>query len=199
MGGTKGLMMNRLAGRTRVSSLAMPLLLSGGGGALNPALAKGINLTIFLVAMYLLVRKPAREFFAARLAQVRQLLEQAAREKQAATAKMAELDARIGRLDVELAAIREQTKHEIEAERVRIEAETAREAARLRETSQREIESAKLVALTELRDFAAKQADTLAEEMILRQLTPEDDARLIGRVIEGMTAAVGQQGQGRDQ
>ncbi len=174
----------------RAYSPAVPVLLLSGGGSLNPALAKAINLTIFLVLMYLLVRKPARDFFAARLASVREMLDRAGREKQAAIAKMADLDARIARLDSELAAIRQQTLDEIEAERVRIEAETRHEIARLQETSRREIESAKLVALTELREFAANQADSLAQEMVRYELTPEDDARLIRRVIEGMSEVV---------
>ena len=76
-----------------IHSLALPFLLSGGGGFLTPAVAKTINLAIFIGAGYLLLRKPTREFFAARLAGVRQVLERAAKEKDAATRKMAELEA----------------------------------------------------------------------------------------------------------
>lgn len=173
---------------SRLISLAAPLfLLAGGGGWLSPGLAKALNLLIFILAMYFLLRKPMREFFAARLASVREMLERAAREKNAATAKMAELDARINRLDEELNGIKAQTEKEAAAERARIEAETQRDIERLKQTAQREIESAKQVALADLRSFAAHQAVDLAEQLIRREIKLEDDARLIQRVGEELT------------
>jgi F0F1-type ATP synthase membrane subunit b/b' len=57
--------------------------------------SKAVNLIIFLGLLYFLLRKPAREFFTTRLAEVRATLQQAAKEKDAASAKMAELDARL--------------------------------------------------------------------------------------------------------
>ena len=75
--------------------------LSGGGGV-HPAIAKAFNLALFLGVMYMLVRKPARQFFADRFALVRATLEHAAREKEAATAKIAALDARLELIPVEL-------------------------------------------------------------------------------------------------
>ncbi len=166
---------------------ALLLLLSGGGGFLTPAVAKTINLAIFILAGYLLLRKPAREFFAARLAGVRELLERAAVEKEAATRKMAELDARISQLGAELDSIKGRTADEAEAERQRIEAETERDIARIRQMAQREIESARQIALNDLRNFAAHQSVEMAEQLIRRELKPEDDARLIQRVGEELT------------
>ena len=85
--------------------------LSGGGGV-HPAIAKAFNLALFLGVMYMLVRKPARQFFADRFALVRATLEHAAREKEAATAKIAALDARLNRNQQEIAnAIRLARQH----------------------------------------------------------------------------------------
>jgi alkylation response protein AidB-like acyl-CoA dehydrogenase len=52
------------------------------------------------------------------------------------------------------------------------------------EQAQREIESAGKAARQELREFAAGQSVQLAEEMIRRDIKPEDDARLVGLRIE---------------
>lgn len=170
---------------SRVCAAGIPFFLfSGGNGFLTPAVAKMINLTIFILAGYFLLRKPAREFFAARLAGVREVLQRAAIEKEAATRQMAELDARLNRLGEELAAIQTRTAEEAAAERQRIEAETERDVTRLREMARREIESARQVALNDLRSFAAHQAVEMAEQLIRHELRPDDDARLIKRVGE---------------
>lgn len=163
------------------------LLLSGGAGLLTPALAKAINLTIFLVAFYLIIRKPVRRMFAERLANVRETLERAVVEKDAANQKMAELDARIARLGVELQGIKARTADEAAAERLRVEAETERELGRIRQMAQREIETARQVAISDLRNFAATQAVDLAEQLVRREMKSEDDARLIQRVGQELT------------
>lgn len=162
-------------------------LLAGGGGWLSPALAKAINLTVFILLFYFLVRKPIRQAFAHRLTGVRELLQRAALEKEAAVKKMAELNTRLDRLDDELSAIRGRTVEEAAAERARIEAETERDIARLRQTARNEIETARQVALSDLRNFAAIRSVDLAEQMIRQEMTPADDGRLIRRVGEELT------------
>jgi F0F1-type ATP synthase membrane subunit b/b' len=163
------------------------LLLAGEG---VPAwIPKTVHLIILIGVLYYLLRKPAREFFAQRLASVREMLERAAREKEAAGAKMAELDARLKRLGDELAQIRTQAQQEAAGERQRIEAETQRDLEKLRLAAQREIEASKQVAIAELREFAATKAVELAEQAIKRELTPEDDARLLQRLGDELSRA----------
>lgn len=160
------------------------LFLAGAGMA---ALSKLVNLTIFLALLIWLLKKPAKEFFANRLAEVRATLQQAAKEKELAATKMAELDARLSRLDTEIAEIKAQAQREAIAERERLEAEARRDIEKLRQSSQREIESAKQIAMSELREFAATKAVDLAEQMIRKELKPEDDARLLQRMGEEMS------------
>jgi F-type H+-transporting ATPase subunit b len=163
------------------------LLLAGDFWTSPTGFPKLINLLIFLGVLYLLLRRPAREFFARRLANVRQLLERAAKEKASASQKMAELDARLNRLDAEVATIREQSNREAAAERERMKTETERDLEKLRITTNREIESAKQIALSDLREFAATKSVELAEQIIRRELTPDDDARLLRQVSEELS------------
>lgn len=156
-----------------------PVLLAGG---LHPAIPKAFNLIVFIGVLYLLVRKPAGDFFAARLAEVRSTLDRAAKDKAEAEAKMSELNARLSKLDTELADIRTQSQREAAAERTRLQNEAKADAEKLRATAQREIEGAKQAALVQLREFAANQAIALAEQQIRRELTPQDDAMLLQRV-----------------
>jgi F-type H+-transporting ATPase subunit b len=162
------------------------LLLAGGFWTSPAGFPKLVNLLIFLGILYYLLRRPVREFLAQRLASVRQMLERAAKEKEIATMKMAELDARLNRLDAELTGIREQAGREAAAERERMKAETERDIEKLRLTTNREIEAAKQVAMADLREYAATKSVEFAEQIIRRELTPEDDARLLRRVSEEM-------------
>ncbi|NOT62326.1 MAG: hypothetical protein HOP19_19130 [Acidobacteria bacterium] len=164
-----------------------PILLSGAGAWWLPIVSKAFNLTLFLAVMYFLVRKPAREFFATRLAEVRAALNQAAKEKAAADAKMTELGVRMSKLDAELADIRHQSVREAEAERQRLETETKADAEKLRTLAAREIEGAKQSALVQLREFTAEKAVELAEQMIRKDLTPQDDAKLLRSVSAELT------------
>jgi F-type H+-transporting ATPase subunit b len=161
-------------------------LLAGGFWTSPTGFPKLVNLLIFLGILYFFLRRPVHEFFAQRLASVRQILERAAKEKEAATMKMAELDARLNRLGAELAGIREQANREAAAERERMKSETERDIEKLRLTTNREIETAKQVAMGDLREYAATKSVELAEQIIRRELTPEDDARLLRRVSEEM-------------
>src|SRR5215813_1792779 len=110
-----------------------PLLLSGGFWTSPAGFPKLVNLVIFLTVLYLLLRKPTREFFRQRLTGVRETLDKAAREKQQATEKMAELDARLNRLDADLREIKTQSDRDAAAERTRMEAEARRDVEKIRE------------------------------------------------------------------
>jgi F-type H+-transporting ATPase subunit b len=144
---------------------------------------KFINLAIFVIALYLILRRWMTAAFADRRDTIRRDLERAKRERDQALAKLKELEERLSRLDSEVAAIGEQSKREAAEERERIAKNTETEVAKLSEQAQREIESAGKAAKHGLRRFAAEKSVALAEEMIKRDLRPDDDARLITRNI----------------
>ena len=60
---------------------------------------------------------------------------------------------------------------------------------KISQQAQREIESAGKAARHELQRYAAETSVNLAEQLIRRDLKPEDDARLIARNIEGLGGA----------
>ncbi|MBO0726275.1 MAG: ATP synthase F0 subunit B [Blastocatellia bacterium] len=164
-----------------------PLLLSGSFWTSPTGFPKLVNLVIFLTILYLLLRKPTREFFRQRLASVRETLDRAAREKQQATEKMTELDARLKRLDADLREIKTQSDRDAAAERTRMDAEARKDVEKIREMAAREVDAAKQVALADLRAFAATTAVDLAEQMIRREMTLADDAKLVARVGEELS------------
>lgn len=143
-----------------------------------PTVAKLVNLLIFVGVMLYFLRRPIKEAFRARRESIRAELMRAEEEKAAAVAQLREVEGRLSRLDTEVEAIRAQAQREAAEERVRIERATEEEMRKIREQARREIESAAKAARAELRTFAAEQSVRLAEEMIRRDIRPEDDARL---------------------
>ena len=147
---------------------------------------KFVNLAIFVLAMvYILTRKAKLgEAFKARREGIKQELARAQQERDAALAKLKEVEERLGLLATEVATIKEQSVREAAEERERIARSTETEINRLSEQATREIESAGKAAKKELRRYTAEQSVRLAEEIVRREMKPEDDARLIANNIE---------------
>lgn len=147
------------------------------------------NLLLFVGLMVYILRRPVGEAMRARREGIRRELMRAQEERAAALAKLEEVEARLARLDDEVKAVREQAEREAAEERERISRSTEDEMRRLREQARQEIESAAKSARYELRRFSAEQSVRMAEEMIRREMRPEDDARLIGEYVEELGGA----------
>lgn len=152
---------------------------------------KFINLAIFvLILIYLLTKKAnLGEAFRARRESIKKELARAQLERDAALQKLKEVEERFARLDTEVASIKEQSQLEAAEERERIAQSTETEIAKLSEQARREIENAGKAAKKELRRYTAEQSVRLAEDLIRREIKPEDDARLIARNIEDLGGA----------
>jgi F-type H+-transporting ATPase subunit b len=143
---------------------------------------KFVNLAVFVcIAVYIHRRlgRPIRQALRARGERIKLELRDALLERDRALRKLEEVEARLSRLDEEVALAREHARLEADAESERIRSSTEAETAKLREQGQREIETAAKIAKQELRRFAAEQSIKFAEESVRRELTPEDDSRLI--------------------
>lgn len=152
---------------------------------------KFVNLFIFVsVMVYILVRwARLGEAFRTRREGIKRELEKARTERDAALAKLKEVEDRLTGLNDQLANIRERSQQEAAEERERISRSTQDEISKLTAQAQRDIENAAKAAKSELRRFTAEQSVRMAEELIKREMRPEDDVRLIGRNIEEMGAA----------
>ena len=146
---------------------------------------KFLNLAVFVVVLVIAMRKfGVREMFRDRKETIARELARAQQERDAALAKLKEVEERLGLLDTEVATIKEQAVREAAEERERIARSTETEITKLSEQATREIESAGKAAKKELRRYTAEQSVRLAEEIVRREMKPEDDARLIANNIE---------------
>lgn len=171
----------------------------GGGGGFNefyntylnyPGFEawKFLNLFIFVGVLVWLLKKPLSDAFKAKREAIRQELIKAKEERDAALAKLSEVEARLAKLDSETAQIREQAQRDAELEAERIAAQTELDIAKLRENARREIEAAAAQAKRELKRFSAEESIRLAEEMLRQQVKGDDAARLVAASINGLGA-----------
>ena len=163
------------------------IVLLAEGGAWPVALsdvARVFNLFLFVLLMYFLLRRPIGAAFRARQEGIRRDLMRAQEERDAALAKLEEVEGRLANLDAEVEAIRAQAERDAREERARIARSTEEDIRKLREQSRREIESAGKAARAELRAYAAEQSVRLAEDIIRREMRPEDDERLVKEYVE---------------
>ena len=157
--------------------LTMLFLAENGQGL--PLHWKIVNLVIFLGVMVFLVRKPFSQAMIDRRDSIKSELTRAKAEKEAAEAKLREIQGRFNRLEQEIAEIRDKAEKEAQAEYSRLTKQTQEEAERLRLVANREIEGATKAAQMQLKKFAAEKAVEMAETLIRKELKPEDNARLV--------------------
>lgn len=166
-----------------LTTLLISLALAGGGEYLS-LVAKIFNLLLFVGLLVYFLRRPILEAFRSRRESIRGELLRAQEERNAALAQLQEVEARLARLNGEVEQIRAQAQREAAEEGQRIERATEEEIRKLREQARREIENASKAARAGLREYAAEQSVRMAEEIIRRDMRPEDDERLVKGYVE---------------
>jgi len=158
------------------------LLLSVGESWFNyPGLEawKFLNLAIFTTVAIFVLRKKINEALLARRDAIKQEIVSAQQEREKALAQVAEADNKLSHVVDDVRAVREQADEEAKSERQRIAAATDREKEKLKQQSQREIETADKIARKELRQYLASRSIEVARESVRSQMRPEDDTALI--------------------
>ena len=146
--------------------------------------AKLFNLLLFAAIVTYILRRPLGEALRERRDGIRRELMRAQEERNAALSKLAEVESRLAGLDTEVEAIRAEARKEADEERLRIERAADEEARKLREQARREIENASTLARHELRRYASEQSIQIAEDVVRRNISADDDARLVSDYVE---------------
>jgi F-type H+-transporting ATPase subunit b len=178
-----------------LSGLAWPCaaLASGGGGHgasdrsgdLWDLLFRFVNFALLVIILVWALKKVnIKDFFAARTEEIRQKLSGLKETKEASEKECGESEAKLQAFEEEKKAILEQYRQEGLAEKERIIAE-AKDRVKLmveqaRLTVQQEMQSAKDSLKMEIVDLAARRA----EETVSRNITDEDQKRLVDDFIE---------------
>jgi F-type H+-transporting ATPase subunit b len=154
------------------------------GGGVVDILARLVNFGILAGTLFYLLRSPFRRYLADRGTQIRGDLVNAAETRQAAAAQIEEIDRRMKALPRELDDLRAHGAQEIAAEETRIEAAAAAERERLLGQARREIDQQVKVAERDLVAFAADLSVGVASERIKKNITDDDQKRLVDRYLQ---------------
>jgi F-type H+-transporting ATPase subunit b len=154
------------------------------GGGIVETVARLVNFAILAGTLVYLLRSPIRTYLADRSTQIRSDLVNAAALKETAAAQIAEIDRKMQALPGELEALRAQGAQEIAAEEARIRTAAAAERDRLLEQARRDIDLQVKVAERELVAHAADLSVGVASERIKKNITDDDQQRLVDRYVQ---------------
>jgi F0F1-type ATP synthase membrane subunit b/b' len=140
---------------------------------------KFLNLAIFTAAAIFVLRKPISQALAARREAIKQEIVAAQQERERALAQVADADSRLSRLHEMYARSTSKPTRKRNPSASVLAAGTEREMEKLKQQSQREIDSAGKLARKELRQFLAQRSIELARESVRNEMRPEDDTALI--------------------
>jgi F-type H+-transporting ATPase subunit b len=153
-----------------------------------PLVGKIFNFVVLVGGLVYLLRKPFAEYLTRRGGELRSELSAAEALKAEATAKIAEIDARMKTLPAELEALGARGRADIVAEEQRIRELAATEKQRLLDQAAREIETRVRAAKRELVEHAADLTIDVARTKIQNEITDADRSRLVDRYLSQVSS-----------
>lgn len=138
---------------------------------------EAINFIIIALAIGIPLLRILPRIIHARSVTLRHKIESARQVTEDATTRLSAVEAKLSKLDEEIAAIRAQVEEESKQDEVRIKAAIEQESARIVASAEQEISVAAAQARRGLRHFAAELAIRQAANQLV--LTPETDRALI--------------------
>jgi len=144
------------------------------------------NFLLFAGGLGYLIGKHAGPLLTARAAGIRKDLVDSERTIKDAEARAAEVERRLANLDVEIAALRAESRKEAAAEVERFAQHTAAEISKIGAIGEQEIRTAEKAARLELRRYAAQLAVELAEQKVRGRMDPATEDRMVGGFVRDL-------------
>ena len=172
---------------TTLALATLPALALAAGGGDGPAKADlqglarhGINLLILIGILWWALRGPLGDFLSFRRAEVKDQLAASAKAKAEAEAKYAELKGRLENFEAELEELRARVRTEAENESSALLGNAERAAKSLEEAAERTVAEELRRARAELKAEAVELSVQIAEDILTKNITDDDQARLTG-------------------
>jgi F-type H+-transporting ATPase subunit b len=146
----------------------------------GPAIAKIVNFAILAGALYYFFGKSIADYLRSRSETIRKDLVDAKSLRGDAESQLAAVRARLAALPAELASLKQRGQDELASEKVRLAEATAAERTRVQEQTRREIDLTARLARRDLMLHSANLSMDLAKKRLERDITADDQQRLIG-------------------
>jgi F-type H+-transporting ATPase subunit b len=148
-------------------------------GSIWGFVGKIVNFTLLVGTLVYFLRAPLSTYLATRRTQVRADLDAAEAMKRSAAEQIAQMEAKLKALPRELDELKARGQAEIAAEEARIRELADAERVRLVEQATREIDQQVRMAQRALVEHAADLSVSVAEQKIKRDITSDDQTRLV--------------------
>ena len=152
----------------------------------GPAISKFVNFVILAALVGYFARGPIGDYLRTRSTTVRKDLVDAKALRGTAQEQLAAVQQRLSTLPGELADMKRRGEEELAAEKVRLAEATATERQRLIDQAHREMDLQSRMARRELVEQSVELSMKLARTRIEKDMTPDDQARLIDRYASGV-------------
>ncbi len=160
------------------------------GGMAEPSIGwEWANFVVLAGLLGYLAVKQGGPFFDARAAEIRKGIDEADKIKADSNARIAAINSKLGRLDAEIATMRESAATERRAAEQRLKDDTLREIERIRAHTEAEIETAGKSERAGLQKYAAQLALDLAETKVRARMNPNTEDALVQAFVLGLSAA----------
>jgi F-type H+-transporting ATPase subunit b len=156
----------------------------GSGAVLKDFLYRSFDFAVMVGLLAYFVAKPARNGLKKRRAEIEKTLAEAETARQAAEAKHREYSDKLAKATEEIAAIGASIRREGELERDRIIAAAKEMAVKIEQEADNKAAGVVARARVELREEATRLAVELAEELLLKQVTADDQKRLVDEYMQ---------------
>ena len=174
--------------------LLLPVVASaagGGGHADSGAILKDfiyrcINFALMVGILVYFVTKPIRKGLKERSSEIEKTLAEAEAAKEAAEAKHREYSEKLAKATEEIAGITEAIRREGELERDKIIAAAKDMADKIEREADNKAAGVVAKARIELREEASRLAVELAEDMLKKQVSADDQKRLVEEYMQKM-------------
>jgi F-type H+-transporting ATPase subunit b len=162
---------------------------AGGGHADSGAVLKDFiyrcfNFALMVGLLAYFVTKPIRKGLKGRTEEIEKTLADAQAAKEAAEAKHQEYSEKLAKATEEIADIAESIRREGELEREKILAAAKEMAEKIEKEAENKASGVVANARTELREEAARLAVELAEDMLKKQVSTDDQKRLVDEYMQ---------------
>lgn len=125
-----------------------------------------LNFSILAFGFYWVSRSAVPAMFRDRTASIQKGIEEARKASAESATRLAEIEARLSRLDQDISTMRTQAESEAKAEEERLRAATEEEKRKIVQSAEQDIASAANAARRDLKNLAAELAVALAEKKI---------------------------------
>lgn len=156
------------------------------GAVLKDFIYRVFNFVLMVGLLAYFVTKPIRKGLNGRKEEIEKTLADAEAARSAAEAKHKEYSEKLAKATEEIAGIKESIRREGELERDRIISAASEMAAKIEKEADNKAAGVVARARAELREEAAALAVELAEEMLKKQVSADDQKRLVEEYMQKM-------------